>query len=505
MVNKEFSKKPVEPVLNRRNEGNMHTNKGGGDRHNRSKKGCRRSMKSRNKSKSITLLYANIQGVRGKTTSLKHVMNLVGADLVLLAETMTRKVNIDGCVCICPKKSTGQNVSIIVNESCINQKKMKLYEPNETINMMGIRMEINQVGVRLYTAHLKQQSTNTREEIQSQFDEIRCQFKSANSAREPMLIAFDANVHVGKDGIKNCEDTQDWGGKLLLALIQDEGLTLVNSEDLCEGMVTRVDPRNGSKSTIDLVICNTFMSSKVQSMVIDECGTLKLKKYGKKVTETDHNSITIKFVLDKPINKQKDQTKEKKFNFRNVGERARMQQLIQEDDLFDDLFTNENEDLDKEVNEFLCNWNKLLEKSFHEIKPTKSIKRKVDSDIKKLLDEEKWVRKNIMVNPERGKRIADLQKSISEKIAENLSKEMEEKVNNILYSENPLSKVFSIRRHENRTVNLDFPLKDENGVVQVSKHAVDQIIRNHFTKVFAQNEVPDDDLWKKYWSVVDEV
>ena len=135
---------------------------------------------------------------------------------------------------------------------------------------------------------------------------------------------FDANVHVGKDGIKNCEDTQDWGGKLLLALIQDEGLTLVNSEDMCEGMVTRVDPRNGSKSTIDLVICNTFMSSKVKSMVIDECGTLKLKKYGKKVTETDHNSITIKFVLDKPINTQKDHTKEKKITIRNVGERARI-------------------------------------------------------------------------------------------------------------------------------------------------------------------------------------
>ena len=42
-------------------------------------------------------------------------------------------------------------------------------------------------------------------------------------------------------------------------------------------------------------------------------------------------------------------------------------------------------------------------------------------------------------------------------------------------------------------------------MLQVSKHAVDQIIKNHFTKVFAQNDVPDDDLWKKYWTVVDEV
>ena len=136
---------------------------------------------------------------------------------------------------------------------------MKLYEPNETVNMMGLRIEINQVGIRLYTAHLKQQSTNTREEIQSQFDEIRCQFKSANNAREPMLFAFDANVHVGKDGIRNCKDSQDWGGKLLLSMIHDEGLTLVNNEETCKGVVTRVDPRNGNGSTIDLVIYNTYM------------------------------------------------------------------------------------------------------------------------------------------------------------------------------------------------------------------------------------------------------
>ena len=48
-------------------------------------------------------------------------------------------------------------------------------------------------------------------------------------------------------------------------------------------------------------------------------------------------------------------------------------------------------------------------------------------------------------------------------------------------------------------------MKDEHGVVQISKHAVDQIIANHFKKVFAQNDVPDDDLWRKYWLLVDEV
>ena len=56
-------------------------------------------------------------------------------------------------------------------------------------------------------------STNSREEISSQFDEIRSQFKSANIGREPMLLACDANVHVGGEAITKCGDKQDWGGK----------------------------------------------------------------------------------------------------------------------------------------------------------------------------------------------------------------------------------------------------------------------------------------------------
>ena len=269
--------------------------------------------------------------------------------------------------------------------------------------------------------------------------------------------------------------------------------------------MTRVDPRNGNDSTIDLVICNTYMHRKVESLIIDECGSLKLRKYGKKITETDHNTMTVQFAVDKPMTNQPEKQQEKKFNMRNVEERGVMKQLIETDEVFDSLFIDESADLNEEVNKFLSNWNRLMEKSFHVVKPSKTIKKRVDSDLKKLLDEEKWVRTNVKENPERGRRIAQLQQCISEKIAENVSKEMEEKVSNILNSENPLSKVFKVRRNANHTNNLDFPMKDEHGVVQVSKHAVDQIIANHFKKVFAQNDVPDDDLWREYWMLVDEV
>ena len=53
-------------------------------------------------------------------------------------------------------------------------------------------------------------------------------------------------------------------------LITDENLVLLNSLELCSGVITRIDPRNGNGSTIDLAICNQFMSDKVLDMSIDE-------------------------------------------------------------------------------------------------------------------------------------------------------------------------------------------------------------------------------------------
>ena len=212
-------------------------------------------------------MYANVQGVRGKKTSLKYVMNQVDADIVMLAETMTRKVSIDGCQCIIPSTSIGQNVAILLANSCQNCEKMKLYDPNETINMLGTRIVVNGVGMRLYTAHLKQQSTTSRDDIRSQFDEIRNQFKSANTGMEPMLLACDANVHVGMQGITKCNDDQDWGGKIFMEMIDNDGLILLNNMDLCNGVVTRVDPRDGSESTIDLVICNTCKGCELGSTI----------------------------------------------------------------------------------------------------------------------------------------------------------------------------------------------------------------------------------------------
>ena len=286
----------------------------------------------------LKILYTNIQGFTGKMQSFKHIMDETDANIALLTETMTSRPKLDdkAYYCISPKKSTGQNVCIVLKGEYLICKRMKLYDQNELINMIGARIEIGNIGIRLYTAHLKQISSTDKDEIRRQFHEIQAQFKCARDSGEAMLLIMDSNVHVG-NAIKQCRDKQDWGGEEIMQLIKKEDLILINNTSICEGVVTRVDPRNGTCSTLYLAVCNRLMIDKIEEMMIDEEGLHKPRKYTKKkVTETDHNTILLGLVLER------NQMKKKKVSFfdtKNEDGRKKLISLLRSDDEMKSMFS----------------------------------------------------------------------------------------------------------------------------------------------------------------------
>ena len=163
---------------------------GTGENGIRRKKKVRRSKKGKKQYETLKLMYSNIQGVTKKKESLLYIMEELECDICLLAETMTKNVELSGCRCINPIKSIGQNVCIILRNKLLNNEIIKLYEPNEVVNLMGIRVELMNSCLRLYTAHLKQQSACPREDILAQFEEIRRQFQDATKSNEGMLHGF---------------------------------------------------------------------------------------------------------------------------------------------------------------------------------------------------------------------------------------------------------------------------------------------------------------------------
>ena len=469
------------------------------NKNNKMKKSIRRGGKNKNMRQELNIMYSNVQGFSGKKKSLTEIFCKDEPDICLFAETMTKRTKVEGSKSINPVKSIGQNVAILLRRKLKNIKVVKIYEPSDTVNMIGIRFELKNNGVRLYTAHLKQLSVNSRATITDQFDEIRSQFRDANKSREGMLLVLDANVHVGSSGIRGYHDKQDWGGKALLELIKEEDLELVNNSEVCRGVVTRVDPRNGTKSTIDLAICNKFMLDKIKEMEIDEEGLIKPTKYTKtKVTTTDHNTIMIKLIVEKlPLQKQS--------MLLNTKHKEGRELFIQNVGAADNFFQRSMVDVDDEYNRFQVWWDSCLESSFPRVSTNKRLKMGICDEVKELMEKERWIKKNVTSNPDRGRMISEIRQEIATKISANRKIELESMLSKVICSRNPHAEVFKVRRNMLKSENLGFPLKDAKGNLQVTKRGIDIVINDHFSRVFGQIGVPEGEIWQRYWACVDDV
>ena len=458
---------------------------------------------NKRKERVLTIMYSNIQGITKKRESLIDIMDNIDCDICLLAETMTCTIKIPGNKCVTPKKSIGQNVCIILRKDIQNQKVIRLYEPNEVANMLGIRIEQLNKGLRIYTGHMKQQSVNPREEIQDQFEEVRKQFVSANLCGEGMIMMFDANVHVGGEIIKGCKDKQDWGGKHLMSIVEDENLILMNANDKCTGCYTRIDPRNGGVSTIDLVIINQYLQNDIIDMNIDEKGEYKPANYTAKSKKiTDHNTIISKLKIAKTC-----QSKPEPYVKTNCedGRKLFCSFLDYHSEELGSLFSDPNVDLSDEYVKMEELWNNGINNSFKKISYRKNRKCGIDSQVRQMMKEERRIRDTVLNNPERGRLIFNIRQKIHERIAINRGHTINKKVKDLNTSKNPQRDVFKIRRDRQIKDNLGFPLKDKNGVIQVSKLGIDSVVCDHFRTVFTQNPKPKGEIWEMYWNEVDKL
>ena len=499
--------KPEERVPRHNNnnneeiDNNNDNNNNDNDNNNNSYKKKIRRSKKKNSVESMTIVYANIQGLTKKKESLAVILEELECDVCLLAETMVCKAKVDGARCITASKSVGQNVCIIVRKTVMNNKIVKLYDPNEIANMIGIRVDMVYNSLRIYTAHLKQQSTNTRDEIKDQFEEVRKQFQNATCSNESIVMVFDANVHVGDTCIKGCPDKQDWGGKLLMQIVEEENLIVLNMEDICTGVITRIDQRNGKGSTIDYAICNQFFVSKVSKMTIDEEGRYKPTNYanGKK---TDHNTI----VLDLKFEKSHQGRKPVPYtNLNNEKGREIFKNYLMDADVENLIKNGMNSNVNNEYKRFCDIWDGGIKASFKKTYPKGPSMKGITKEIRDLMKEEKWIRENIVENPERGRRIAETKKKIKNAVERSRSDEMIEKVNMIRSAKNPAGEIYKIRRDEKKSERVGFPLKDGDGILQVTKEGVHGVIDAHFKRVFMQNPVPSGEVWVNYWALIDKV
>ena len=189
-----------------------------------------------------------------------------------------------------------------------------------------------------------------------------------------------------------------------MKMVTEENLVLINALDLCYGTITRVDPRNGKGSTIDLALCNQFLINNVMKMEIDEEELIKPTNYTPTVKKTDHNTIILNVKIDRSPKKKP----EPYINLNDEEGRNAFKDYMENIDLDSYLVHSVNNNVQKDYDVINELWNDAVKHSFEIITPKRKRKIGVSKSVREMMREEKWIRENILVNPERGRQIADV-------------------------------------------------------------------------------------------------
>ena len=212
-------------------------------------------------------------------------------------------------------------------------------EGKDDIEALSIEIFLKKIQIRCVVAYGPQETQNI-EKKQAFWEYLDEEVQFAKLSGSGFILQFDGNLWAGKEIIPGDQRLQNQNGKLFKSFIERNNLTVVNSQSICEGLITRKREKNGilEQSILDFfVVCDSILPF-VKKMVIDEKKEYILtnyqpaKKNGKAI-DSDH--MTIYMDLNIEYNKLKPERQEM-YNFKEIEGQQKFK-----------LYTTETEEFSK--------------------------------------------------------------------------------------------------------------------------------------------------------------
>ena len=165
-----------------------------------------------------------------------------------------------------------------------------------------------------------------------------------------------------------------------MGLIERENLSILNENDLCEGVITwhRKTIAGEEKSVIDYILVCDFLLNYLESMLIDELRTYVLTKYSKvRKIESDHNVLYAKFAIQYSTVATK--TKREIFDFKNYDSQNEFFEVTDSTTKLSSCFQSST-DFSNQANCFFKTLNRTFHQCFKKIRITNKTKKKKNSE-----------------------------------------------------------------------------------------------------------------------------
>ena len=263
---------------------------------------------------------SNCNGLSGKGDSLMNSVKFFKPSCINLQETKLRskKYVIPGYqVFLKNREGYGGGLLTAVDD---NLSPVLVSSPESEI--LVIQADVSGQSVRIINGYGPQEDANPQD-VHNFWQSLEKEIISAKNQNCKILIQLDANAKIGKENLAGDPNMKSNNGHILLEIIKRQNLCILNTENKCQGVITR--QRNTVKgselSVLDYIIVCQELKQYFNEMIIDEERAHVLTKYvsakgRQRKIESDHNVLVGRFMLS--YRKMRGAIKREMFNFRNT-------------------------------------------------------------------------------------------------------------------------------------------------------------------------------------------
>ena len=347
----------------------------------------RRGYGNKNKNSKLVLLGSNAAGLKQKMECLQSKISKFTPGCIFIQETKLYKkgqIKLPNFVIFEQVRSNTKGGGLILAiQECFDP--VLIHEGDDVVELLIAQGRINNHNIRFFNAYGPQEDEDRVLDFYVKLEE---EIQLAKDNNCYILIEMDANAKLGYGVIKNDPNPQSKSGSLLWALVQRNNLVVVNSTDVCSGVITRhrVTKTNVEKAVLDYIIVCEELFRHVNEMVIDESRSDVLTKYASKtgrgkVVKSDHNLLTCTFDITYTASTKAPRLEV--FNFKDEeGQKKFLEETSKE--CLNKCFTNPSQTVDESAHLFNKSLTKIAHKCFKKVRVTQKTDAVLEGKMKQL-------------------------------------------------------------------------------------------------------------------------
>ena len=335
------------------------------------------------------------------------------------------------------KESQGGGIAIGVIKDL---ESTLIREGDDQTEAMAVQVVVGELPVSVITAYGPQENAiiEKKKKFWQFLEEEVCRAEIEGNG---IILQMDGNLHAGQSLIKNDPNPINQNGKLFLEFLENNpSLIVVNTLDLCTGLITRRREliSKTEEAVLDFFVINEKLRPLLSKMLIDENRDYCLSNYAQirknqRVIESDHNSEILE--LDVQFCKRKPERIEM-FNLKNKACQEAFKEETEDNPKLLEVFEN-NLPFEFQSKKWLKNFQSILQTCFKKVRITNSKKKEIDSsqgiimERIKLQKELKVVSITEDVRKKIEARISQIETEIGDEVAEENMREIVETIKSL--------------------------------------------------------------------------